>query len=409
MAKYKIAYAFYELAKIILNQNNDIDNYLFVNADVYKYKIYYELTIISCYVGLTNINDSVIIVLNESSDESMNNNLLSNMKFYKDILQQKCTLLYDNAVLINVNGERTIFYSSSSCLLKKKDQKGYFMNVRYVNYLINNEGYYLNCDKHIISYNLLLELNTNLEPVKEKLFNTYYEPRKYIGIEDVRIYYDINPNNSDKILFTGTGFHKNDKIGIVMGKYDVNFNDNAKITDNNIDTNTLVGYEYLHSSNNSSCEKNWVYVEYNNSLHVVYKWSPLEICQINNKQKTINLVESKNMPKIFSYARGSTCGFKFNVTDVSGQNVRTEIWFIVHIVSYEQPRHYYHMLVIFDKNLNLLRYSAPFKFQGEPIEYCLSVIVEDDRVLIYYSTWDRTTKIGVYDKSYIDSITKYTP
>ena len=194
-----------------------------------------------------------------------------------------------------------------------------------------------------------------------------------------------------------------------MGKYDVNFNDNAKITDNNIDTNTLVGYEYLHSSNNSSCEKNWVYVEYNNSLHVVYKWSPLEICQINNKQKTINLVESKNMPKIFSYARGSTCGFKYNVTDVSGQNVRTEIWFIVHIVSYEQPRHYYHMLVIFDKNLNLLRYSAPFKFQGEPIEYCLSVIVEDDRVLINYSTWDRTTKIGVYDKSYIDSITKYTP
>ena len=54
-----------------------------------------------------------------------------------------------------------------------------------------------------------------------------------------------------------------------------------------------------------------------------------------------------------------------------------------------------------------MRYSAPFKFQGEPIEYCLSIVVEDDRVLINYSTWDRKTKIGIYDKNYIDSITKY--
>ena len=37
-------------------------------------------------------------------------------------------------------------------------------------------------------------------------------------------------------------------------------------------------------------------------------------------------------------------------------------------------------------NLNLLRYSAPFKFEGEPIEYCLSIVVEDDRVILNYST-----------------------
>ena len=85
-----------------------------------------------------------------------------------------------------------------------------------------------------------------------------------------------------------------------------------------------------------------------------------------------------------------------------------EIWFITHLVSYENPRHYYHLIVVFDENMNLLRYSAPFKFEGEPIEYCLSIVVEDDDVLINYSTWDRTTRIGVYDKKYIDSIVKYT-
>ena len=57
--------------------------------------------------------------------------------------------------------------------------------------------------------------------------------------------------------------------------------------------------------------------------------------------------------------------------------------------------------------MNLLRYSAPFKFEGEPIEYCLSIVVEDDRVLMNYSTWDRTTRIGVYDLDYIESILCY--
>jgi len=53
--------------------------------------------------------------------------------------------------------------------------------------------------------------------------------------------------------------------------------------------------------------------------------------------------------------------------------------------------------------MKLLRYSAPFKFEGEPIEYSVGLIVEDSRVIVPYSVWDRTTKIAVYNKSYIDS------
>jgi hypothetical protein len=121
------------------------------------------------------------------------------------------------------------------------------------------------------------------------------------------------------------------------------------------------------------------------------------------------------MPKLFSKVRGSTCGFNYikKIDENSNGNIKisieeTEIWFVGHIVSYENPRHYYHIISVFDSDMNLIRYSAPFKFEGEPIEYCLSIIVEDNRVLINYSTWDRTTRIGVYDKNYIDSIVKYS-
>ena len=53
--------------------------------------------------------------------------------------------------------------------------------------------------------------------------------------------------------------------------------------------------------------------------------------------------------------------------------------------------------------MNLLRYSYPFKFEGEPIEYCLGIVVEDENVVLTYSTWDRTSKIAIYDKNYIFS------
>ena len=83
------------------------------------------------------------------------------------------------------------------------------------------------------------------------------------------------------------------------------------------------------------------------------------------------------------YAVGDLQGCFFSLqTLLNAINFNTredEIWFVTHIVSYEQPRHYYHVIVVFDEDMNLLRYSAPFKFEGEPIEYCLSIVVENEQ------------------------------
>jgi hypothetical protein len=183
--------------------------------------------------------------------------------------------------------------------------------------------------------------------------------------------------------------------------------------------------------NNSICEKNWVYVNYNNSTHVVYNWYPIHICKINNETNILDIVTTRNTPLIFSRVRGSTCGFNYikkidiisnndndkdknnDDNDKDKENIKlsieeTEIWFVLHIVSYETPRHYYHLIAVFDESMNLLRYSAPFKFEGDCIEYCVGLVVEEDRVIVPYSTWDRTTKIAIYNKKYIDSFVNYT-
>lgn len=389
ISKHKLANLFYLEAKKILDLNKNRNSYLFLHEDVYSSKIYYEYTIIAAYLGINNIDYEVVKVLNQSRDSCEINNMLSNMKFYKNDLLLSGKIIADNTFQTTINNELITFYSSSSCLIPNiKDGKkcGYQMNIRYVNYYIDSNGGYLNCDKHIISINKYVEFDNEMNIVSEKMMQLKFEDRRYIGIEDVRIFNDIETN---ELLFIGTGFHQSNQIGIVSGKYDIE--------------NSIMNYhEICTNFNNSSCEKNWVFMNYKGSTHLVYDWCPLRICKINQNVHDLSIVETRETPKIFSHIRGSSCGFTYLNKDGN-----KEIWFVSHIVSYESPRHYYHMIIVFDSNMILLRYSAPFKFEKDPIEYCLSIVVEDELVLMNYSTWDRTTRIGVYDKKYIDSMLIY--
>jgi hypothetical protein len=360
--------------------------------------LYYEYTIFSSYLGIHNINNELIKVLNYSNNDSENNNLLQNLKFYKDVLKQKTRINIDKTIMSIINNEPTKLNSSSSCLIPSLDSEGYKMNIRFVNYYINESGGYLNCDKHIITVNKYVELNKDFSIKTEKWIELKFDNRQYIGIEDIRVFNDVETN---KLLFIGTGLHHNNSLGIVTGEY-------------NTESLTLNENEIVPNFSKASCEKNWSFVDYNNSTHIIYSWFPLQICKINNDSKMLSLIEIRKMPNIFKRIRGSTSGFKYSKKigenlngNISINIVEDEIWFVTHIVSYETPRHYYHVITVFDSKMNLLRYSAPFKFEGEPIEYCLSIIVEDEQVLINYSTWDRTTRIGVYDKKYIDSLLKY--
>jgi tetratricopeptide (TPR) repeat protein len=391
ISKHKLANLFYQVAKDIIKLNLNRDGYLFLHNDVYTYKLDNEFTIIACYLGVKNINNEVVQVMNKCDDSGTKDNLLRNMKFYKDILKPSHILKFDDTIEKDVNGKMVKFRSSSSCLVPKNDKTGYLLNVRYVNYYIDNGGGYLDCNDHIITMNRFIELTNDYIVTNDKYFEITDPTRRYVGIEDIRIFNDVN---TQELLFLGTGQHQNNNLGIVYGKYDTE-----------PDNKTLEFKELKASFVDNSCEKNWVYVDYKKSTHIIYKWCPLQICEIDKDKNIINLVEEKQMPKIFNRTRGSTCGVKY----LNKQTNQNEIWFILHIASYEQPRHYYDMFAVFDESLNLLRYSAPFKYEDEPIQYCIGLVVKDDSVMINYSTWDRTTRIGIYNKKNIDSIIKYTP
>lgn len=396
-SKHKLGLVIYKMCKEILDKKNNRNDYLFLYDDVYTFLLHYEYSIIAAYCGINNINNEIVEIFNHSHGTEISN-LLSNMKFYKFILNQSNRIVLDNTIERDILDVNTKFLSSSSCMIHNPKGDGYLMNIRYVNYYITDSGCYINCDRNIITMNEFVEMDKDLQIVNRSFMNFEFEDRRYVGIEDIRIFAD---QDSEDLLYVGTGYHKCNKIGINYGKYDTN-------------TLDIAVNELTQSFNHSDCEKNWLLVRYNNENHIIYNWHPLQICKLNPENNTITMVENRTMPKIFSRARGSTCGFEYkkkigenNNTNITISIEETEIWFVCHIVSYEYPRHYYHVICVFDSDLNLLRYSAPFKFEGECIEYCLSIVVEDEKVYMNYSTWDRTSRIGVYDKAYIESILTY--
>ena len=385
--KQKLAIAMYNICKTVLDKKLNTDDYLFLQASVYVYKIYYEFTICALYVGITNINNELMIVLNECKDSNITNNVLSNLKFYKQTLTPLKMIDFTSSQHMLFGTFLMKMNSSSSSIIKVDNQ--YVMNMRMVNYTIDSRGNYHDCEKHITTINKCIVLDSEFTIVTQHQFKQDYVDRRYIGIEDVRIFHTIENEKEEgekrEIQYIGTGYHQNNKIGIVYGNYDI---DAEQIIDVN---------EINASFANNNCEKNWIFTEYNDETHIIYKWFPLQLCKLDKECNLIHLVKEIEMPYFFSHSRGSTCGSKYE----------EEIWFVLHIVSYEQPRNYYHCIAVFDKNMNLQRYSAPFKFKGDPIEYCIGLIVEEDRVIMTYSCWDRTTQLAIYDKTYINDLLKY--
>jgi len=389
MGKSNLAYHFYKMAKDALKLVTNKDSYLFLNNDIYTYKLDYEYSIFSNYLGVSKINDEIISIFNHCNESYIIDNTLSNMKFYKEVLTPIGLIDLTNSFISKIGGSEVKdrrFYSSSASIIRNSLDKndGYLMNVRFVNYIIDNNGNYHDCDDHIITLNKYVYLSNSFNVINEKIFDSNFDGRRYIGIEDLRIFQSANGIDRE-LQFVGTGLHQNGNIGICTGKYDIR-------------NQCINPIEIKPNFSNSACEKNWVFVDIENEPRVIYEWYPLHICKINEESRTLETVKKiENVPKIFKYMRGSTCGCE----------IGAEIWFINHIVSYEQPRHYYHLFTVFDKQMNLLRYSAPFKFEGECIEYCIGLVVETDRVVVSYSTWDRTSKLAIYDRKYVDSIVKY--
>lgn len=374
--QYSLAYHYYQIAHYHCNKSSTTDH-LFYHKDIYDFKLDYEFSIIAFYCNLNkyNVYDSCNKVLSSYSSKTIKQSVLQNYKYYaKKLIYMKNTdsnVLSFESELSKSNNEINNFYSSTPSICINNDNTKLFMNTRYVNYYINPDGRYSNC-KNIITKNVtsVFCIQEN-KLIKEEQFELKYNENLdnyYIGMEDIRLLY-----NNGELLYNANRVLQNQTIRIETGKINIQ-------NQNTIDSNIVT------KENINPVEKNWVlFLNKENQLKIIYKWFPITIGSYINEDDNMCFKNTHKVqtPSFFEYLRGST----------NGIIVGDELWFITHIVSYEQKRFYYHMFVILDKNTyNLKNYSQLFTFEGEPIEYTLGFVLLNDNFLIGYSTIDRNTK-----------------
>jgi len=379
--KHKLAYTFYNLADFERKNNSKWD-YLFTEKSVYEYNLDYELTIIGYYCNHDNYdlkNVCMKLIKNNLLEKYKFDNVISNYKFYCPSLIEKSKRLSDEnnnllQTIGNSSSEISDLISSTPSICFGKNSNELIVVVRFVNYSINDNGEY-SSNENIITKNVVAVFDiTNEKWVKKNESILDYDKQYddyYIGQEDVRIH----------------RFEKNKEVQHT-------YNSNRSISKNSMKvehcylnlsnlpnkSNSMI----LHIVNERPCEKNWVLFGTNKCI---YSWSPLVIGEIGEIDETdqLKILSSNNsVPRFFENLRGST----------NGIIIGDEIWFICHLVSYENRRFYYHIMVVLDLNtFNLKKYTPLFNFEKEIVEYTLGMVYFEPskKFMIGYSTLDKKT------------------
>tara|TARA_B100000424_G_C22939820_1_gene500119 strand:+ start:686 stop:2788 length:2103 start_codon:yes stop_codon:yes gene_type:complete len=414
-SKYKIANYFYELACKHRDEISKQDE-LFLKKEIYDILLDYEYTVICYYVtkDYKKVNNIYTKIFNiPNLPQGKRDNMLSNFKFYATNLKNhKCDNLFDLTPIFNIGKNITMnhkyeFHASTPSLCI---HNGQLINiVRYVNFHIDRDGHYHAKDENNENISMTTCATRNicaifdmqdgelkLQKEFEIKYNKHFD-KFYIGTEDVRII-----SMKDSLQFTGN------KITYFEGGYD-------KFTIH-IEHGILdLSKEQIESclltmEKKNRVEKNWVLFTKNEETYIIYQWHPLKIYKLDKdidsafnfeiNYENISLVNTIETPAYFNGVRGSTNGVEIN----------DEIWFLCHMVDYENNRYYYHLFIVLDKKtLKIKSASQMFTFDGCKIEYTLGFCYfeKEDTFLLGYSKLDSTPDYYFVSKSIINNMMVY--
>jgi len=418
IGKNNLAYLFYNMAlkQTLLNPNRD---YLFLQRDVYDYKLDYEFSIIGYYCNDDNYDMTRICtkVLNcKTADNNVVKNVMSNYKFYaKKLMDLKTEFPIEGSVALQNIGKGLIaeepdseFFVNSTPSMAIVDDD-LVVNLRYVNYRINDQGGYENQD-HITTKNVVARFDLTNWNKKSEDFLWYDEKQDnlYVGLEDVRIFYSESHKkllyNANRGLGPSSIVVEHSEVLMREERFDIDFDEESAV---------YPGAIYMDGQ--QQVEKNWVlFSGADGKTKAIYGWHNLIIGDIVSDAEQLDSDDESGSdafakgyvfkktheiqtPPLFKYFRGSTNGIL----------IGDEIWFICHVVSYEDRRYYYHVIFTLDATTyEVKRYSPLFTFEGEKVEYTLGFVYRpvEDAFWIGYSKMDRSTHYMAITKSAVEKL-----
>ena len=385
------AYHYYLKGRHIAFPSDDI---LFIEKAVYEGLFEYENTILACYIRPTEagkLESQLEVIQYLNTWPHHHANVFSNLVFYASALLgsvyggEYAPLVLAHYTPATLLAEHRVEdeYRASSCSVvpagSGEPGGSILMNVRYVNYRIDEHGAYhmRSRDGVVRTKNALVRLSATGVPVARPRFvhETYAAlpgPARIEGLEDVRLFYSAH---AGKLQFTAScadivsaepASGAAHKIVIVHGDYEVGTPADTSVP-------RICNVKPLASPIATSvCEKNWLHVpsaflsgeHASASLHhFIYSWHPFQIGAVDThaEHRQLRIHTTQQTPAFFEHFRGSCAPVEYN----------GKVYVLVHHVKYCSPRIYLHGLVQCSRTtMHVEQYTPLFYFRQRGIEYC---------------------------------------
>jgi hypothetical protein len=231
-------------------------------------------------------------------------------------------------------------------------------------------------DIHLRTTNYYLELDQNYKISRYNKIDTSkfdnYEPLwDFVGLEDARIF-----RWNGKLYTSGV---RRDLDTIGTGRMELC---EIVVDENNVTEVSRVRIQPPNNPN-SYCEKNWMPIIDRPNTYV--KWSnPTEVVEINpetGESKTLFLGQQHNIPRDL---RGGSQVIPWN-------GYYLALTHEVDLFNSEVGRKdavYYHRIVIWDRNFNLIRWSKEFSLMSGHVEFCIGLAQQNNDLLITFGFQD---------------------
>jgi hypothetical protein len=148
---------------------------------------------------------------------------------------------------------------------------------------------------------------------------------------------------------------------------------------------------------NSYCEKNWMPI-LDKPYHYIKWCNPTEVVKINPKTGTSKQVFIGEENLIDGYPRGGS-------QVISWKDGYVAITHEVDLFKSEVDRKdaiYYHRILFWDKNFNLLKSSNKFSIMGGHVEFCVGLTIHKENMIMTFGFQDNAAYLLKFDESVLE-------
>ncbi len=364
---------------------------LFISYPTYNYELDHELSISAYYTPYREEGMAATdrLILNPKTPHHLKENAYHNMIHYVQNLSITQVMPITLKLPPLFSGSTETYSPMNPSIQKTK--KGYNLICRTVNWTQSGGKNYHSRDPNdptIRTKNFLVRYDKNFKLLSQQEIiedlPRQKHPTRIVGLEDCRF---IKTDKNYWILGTTFDTHPG-----TVGQSVCKIKPAAK-TQASLYVDKLVP---LQGPSANRCEKNWLPFIKDGQIHAIYSYQPTTVLKIDPETGRSEIAIEHQPTQDFSNFRGSAAPIPFDGGYLA----------LVHEVVITTERTYFHRLVFFDSDFNIIKISKPFTFFHKGVEYSCGMITdhEEKELILSVGLEDKQAFLLFVDLDYVRSL-----